>query len=280
MTYEEGQLVGLENEPNKAGIFIGNEVDGCQQVDFLWEDGEFHREYVKKDKICTLEWNDLNEQARQKIRKRVSILNMGYESGSWNFMYLIDGKRGNLFQRKLELAKEILCLFGMEEKDAEELKETLFYLANECEHNEERELEAWFCYEYPEFGKYSDLMLFLIPIFQALVSQGFFNIDMVDIANLLHSAGESKFSNYHTYWFEKEDFEDTALIAKHLKSDANMQTDQVKGVFVCLRGKKLMFYQVQDLMNTIKRTFKEAEIVLGVSETLVDMKTRMSVSFV
>ena len=168
----------------------------------------------------------------------------------------------------------------MEEKDAEELKETLFYLANECEHNEERELEAWFCYEYPEFGKYSDLMLFLIPIFQAVVSQGFFNIDMVDIANLLHSAGESKFSNYHTYWFEKEDFEDTALIAKHLKSDANMQTDQVKGVFVCLRGKKLMFYQVQDLMNTIKRTFTEAEIVLGVSETLVDMKTRMSVSFV
>ena len=42
----------------------------------------------------------------------------------------------------------------------------------------------------------------------------------------------------------------------------------------------MMFYQLQDLMNTIKRTFKEAEIVLGVSETLVDMKTRMSVSFV
>ena len=88
MTYEEGQLVGLKNEPNKAGIFIGNEMDGCQQVDFLGEDGEFHREYVKKDKICTLEWSNLNEQARQKIRKRVSILNMGYESGSWNFMYL------------------------------------------------------------------------------------------------------------------------------------------------------------------------------------------------
>ena len=56
--------------------------------------------------------------------------------------------------------------------------------------------------------------------------------------------------------------------------------EEVRGILVCIRGKNLLFYQVQDVMNTFKRTFRGAEIVLGVSETLADVEPRMAVSFV
>lgn len=197
------------------------------------------------------------------------------ENVSWDYRDVIEGRRGKLFAKRRELARELLEIYGVDEELAKELADVLLYLSYDCEHNKKEMIHTWVCNEYPEYHTYWELLYILMPVLRTVIDSGVLNIDMVDIQNLLHITAKRSFHIWYEYVWDNDDIDS---FEKKLKAGIREDDLKATGVLVCIRGNNLKFSHVQLILNRVKWTFKDAEMVFGVTETLADMQTRITIS--